>query len=141
MKQIWILAAVLFFLSACSAGVPTPTAECESCDPIDPQGGAVYITSTDLLIAESYPVQVSLHISGDLPTPCHFFSYSYQIGSVNDRFRIDVSAWSESDPNAVCAQVLEPFDENLPISMEGAAEGTYTVYLNGELAGEFKYPA
>jgi hypothetical protein len=141
MRRLWILAAVLFFLSACSAALPTSTAECESCDPIDSQGGAVYITNTDLLIAESYPVQVSLHVTGDLPTPCHSLNYSYQVGSPNDRFRIDVTAWSESDPDAICIQVLEPFEASIPISMEGAADGTYTLWLNGELVGEFSYPA
>ena len=54
-----------------------------------PAGGAVYIDTADLLIMESYPVQVALHITGNLPTPCHEFNYSYQIGTPEDRFRVD----------------------------------------------------
>jgi hypothetical protein len=128
-KLAILLLAVL--LVGC-AQTATPTDE--------PQGGAVYINSADLLIMESYPVQVMLHIIGDLPTPCHAFHYSYQIGNESDRFRIDVTAWSEADPAAMCAQVLQPFEENVSIPMGGAADGTYSVYLNGDLVGTFNYP-
>jgi hypothetical protein len=126
---ILILAALLV---SCAPAMTAPTDE--------PQGGAVYINSADLLIMESYPVQVMLHITGDLPTPCHAFHYAYQIGNDSDRFRIDVTAWSEADPAAMCAQVLQPFEENVNIPMAGAADGTYSVYLNGELVGTFNYP-
>jgi hypothetical protein len=141
MKSTLLLAAFFILITACAPSQATATPECESCDVRDPQRDAIYIDSHDLLVAESYPVQISLHITGNLPTPCHSFNYSFQIGSANDRFRIDVSAWSESDPGAVCAQVLEPFEINIPIPMEGAAEGSYTVWLNGEKVGEFSYPA
>ncbi len=131
MKHICFLFCIFILLASCSPVQPTG----------EPTGGVVYINNTDLLIMESYPVQISLHVTGDLPTPCHFFNYSYQIGSANDRFRIEVSAWSKSDPGAVCAQVLEPFEINIPIPMEDAAEGSYSVWLNGEKVGEFSYPA
>lgn len=132
MKTMKFLVA-MFLLAACApaAGVATD----------QPQGGAVYIGSAELLIMESYPVQIALRVTGDLPTPCHSFNYAYQIGSPDDRFRVNVSAWSESDPAAFCVQVLEPFEVSIPISMEGAADGAYSVWLNGELVGEFSYPA
>ena len=140
MNRILAFLVCFLFLAACSPAGPSPTAECESCDPIDPQG-AIYIDRRDLLIAESYPVQISLHITGSLPTPCHSLNYSYQIGSAADRFRIDVTAWSESDPEVVCIQVLDPLEISIPIPMDGAADGTYSVWLNGDLIGEFNYPA
>ncbi len=133
MKAYAILIALFILLTACAFAAATPDGGA--------QDVAIYIKSTDLLVAESYPVQISLHVTGDLPTPCHSFNYSYQIGSPNDRFRIDVSAWSESDPDAVCVQVLEPFDVNIAIPMEGAPQGSYSVWLNGEKIGDFSYPA
>lgn len=114
-------------LAACGPITPTPT------------GGPVYINSSDLLIMESYPVQVSLHISGELPTPCHEFRS--QVAGPDEQNRIFVTSWSEIDPNTVCIQVLEPFDLSIPIPMEGSGEASYPVYLNGELVGEFRYPA
>lgn len=105
---------------------------------MDPQRSPVYINTQDLLVAESYPVQIFLQVTGDMPTPCHEFRS--QVAEPDEQKRIYVTAWSESDPNAACVQVLEPFDESIPITIEGAAEGSYTVYLNGELVGEFNYP-
>ncbi len=103
-----------------------------------PKGGAVYIDSADLLIMESYPVQIALHIVGNLPTPCHEFRS--EVAQPDNENRIYVSAWSESDPAAMCAQVLQPFDESVGIPMDGSADGTYSVWLNGEKVGEFSYP-
>lgn len=132
MKHLTFLFILLVLsLAACAPGQATP--------PGDPQAGPVHINSTDLLVAESYPVQIFLHVTGDLPTPCHEFQS--QVAAPDEQNRIYVTAWSESDPTAICIQVLEPFNVNLPIRMEGAADGTYTVWLNGELVGEFSYPA
>jgi len=131
MKRFGFLIPFLILLAACAPSQPTATGE--------PVGGAVYINSTDLLVAESYPVQIFLHITGDLPTPCHEFRS--QVAEPDEQKRINVIVWSDSDPEMVCIQVLEPFDVNLPIPMKDAAEGSYTVWLNGELVGEFIYPA
>ena len=132
MKQLTFLVALLVLsLAACAPVQATPAG--------DPRGDAVYINSTDLLVAESYPVQIFLHITGDLPTPCH--ELRGEQSSPDEQNRIFITAWSESDPEAICVQMLEPFEVNWPIRMAGAAEGTYTVWLNGELVGEFSYPA
>jgi hypothetical protein len=98
----------------------------------------VYIDSADLLIMESYPVQVALHIVGNLPTPCH--EILFEVAGSDEQNRIFVTAWSEADPAAICAQVLQPFDESVSIPMGGAADGTYSVWLNEGLVGEFSYP-
>jgi hypothetical protein len=138
MKAITTLFLVALLLAACA---PTSGETPEPGQPTgEPQGGAVYVETADLLIMESYPVQVNLHVTGNLPTPCHSFHYAYQIGSASDRFRVDVTAWSEADPAAMCAQVLQPFDETISLPMTGAADGSYSVYLNGEFVGEFNYP-
>ena len=111
-----------------SAGSPTE----------EPKGGPVFIDSADLLIMESYPVQVALHIVGNLPTPCDEFRS--EAAEPDDQNRIFVTAWSEGDPAAICAQVLQPFDTSVSIPVSGAAIGTYSVWLNGEKVGEFSYP-
>ena len=33
--------------------------------------GEVFVDSQEILLMESYPVQVALQVSGNLPTPCH----------------------------------------------------------------------
>jgi hypothetical protein len=99
----------------------------------------IYIDSADLLIAESFPAQVRLHIMGNLPSPCHEFQFEVEAPDADNQ--IHVAAYSTIDPAAMCAQVLQPFEQTISISMEGSANGTYSVWLNGEQVGEFSYPS
>ncbi len=86
---------------------------------------------------ESFPIQVRLHVTGDLPTPCHKFQADVSEPDVENR--VDVAVYSLSNPELMCAQVLQPFDESVSVPMSGQTDGTYTVYLNGELVGQFEY--
>lgn len=118
-----ILAAVL---AACGA----PTA---------PVGqGPVYFYSADLLIMESFPIQLRLVMSGNLPTPCH--ELAYEIAEANAQNQIHVSVYTTVDPAVTCMQVLEPLYESIAIPLDGLADGEYSVWLNGEQIGEFSYP-
>ena len=132
-KRISLLGASLLLVVACTAspGEITPQAE----------DGALYLHSADVLVMESYPVQVALVIAGELPTPCHELRYHYEIQDLGDEKRIDVNAYSVADPEEICIQVLQPFEEQVSFDLRNAAEGTYAVYLNGERVGEFSYPA
>ena len=87
---------------------------------------------------ESYPIQVMLSLSGDLPTPCH--SFHADVSEPNQKNEIHVDVYSLVDPEIMCIQKIEPFVENVSIPMTGAADGTYTVWVNGKLVGEFNYP-
>jgi hypothetical protein len=100
--------------------------------------GEIYIDSARVLVMESYPIQVALLVAGNKPTPCHILRINYQ--GPDDQNRIYVEIYTEVDPDVECAQVLEPFEENIPVSMKGVEDGRYTVWLNGEQVGEFNYP-
>ena len=93
----------------------------------------VYIDSIQLLVMESYPVQIMLSLQGNLPTPCHSLRTNIQTPDTQKRIFVDV--YSVSDPDAICIQVLKPFDVNIPLGSFPA--GHYTVWVNGEKAGEF----
>lgn len=95
--------------------------------------GNVYLESTELLILESYPIQVNLYISGNLPTPCNQLRVMINDPDMDNRIYIDV--YSVSDPDKMCVQVLEPFDST--ISLGSFSPGHNEVYVNGELIGEF----
>jgi hypothetical protein len=47
-----------------------------------------------------------------------------------------VEAFSLQDPALDCIQVLQELEERLPIG--SYSEGSYSVWLNGELVGEFE---
>lgn len=93
----------------------------------------VYIQEMGLIIRESYPPQISLNLSGELPTPCH--QLRVQVEERDENNRIDVNAYSVVDPEMVCAQVLESFQANIDLGT--FPSGHYSVFVNGELAGEF----
>jgi hypothetical protein len=95
--------------------------------------GNVFIEEKGLIIRESYPPQIALSISGNLPTPCHQLrAVASQPDAEN---KIYVEVYTVVDPNMMCTQVLKPFSENIELGTFPG--GHYSVWVNGELAGEF----
>ena len=95
--------------------------------------GEFYLDNASLLIMESYPLQINLQVTGNLPTPCHHLRVT--VAPPDQDGRINVEVFSVADPNALCAQVLEPVDTSIPLG--SFPPGHYSVWVNGQLAGEF----
>ena len=95
--------------------------------------GPVYINEASLVIRESYPTQISLSMRGDVPTPCH--ELRVKIDEPNQENKITVDVSSVVNPDKACMQVLEPFQESIDVGT--FSPGHYSVWVNGELAGEF----
>ena len=95
--------------------------------------GDVTVSSSELLIMESYPLQIDLAVEGTLPTPCHQLRASVR-GPDHENI-IKVELYSLVDPNLICAQVIQAFEEKIPLG--SYPDGSYTVYLNDEWVGEF----
>ena len=95
--------------------------------------GNVYIEEKGLLIRESYPPQIALSISGNLPNPCH--ELRAVISEPDAENKIAVEVYTVVDPNIMCTEVLKPFSENIELGTFPG--GHYSVWVNGELAGEF----
>jgi len=148
-----LLVFVLVF-SACSpdANLNDPNRPVDSNDPIpvEPGNGTggsgdegkltgnVYLNDVQLMVMESYPVQVAISISGNLPTPCNELRYT--VAEPDADSQIFVEAYSVSNPDEICIEVLEPFTENISLPVQDLPDGSYTVFVNGELVGEFSYP-
>lgn len=96
----------------------------------------VYLDSSDVLLLESDPVQVRLVLRGSLPTPCH--ELRTRVSEPDEQNRIEVEVYSLADPDVICAQMLATFEEQVPLG--SFADGTYSVWVNSELAGEFSLP-
>ena len=108
-------------------------------DPLgDTVRGEIYITEKHLAILESYPVQITVNIIGDLPTPCHKFKA--EVNPPNDKNEIHLEVYTTVNTDEICVQALEPFNEFIPIPMSGKPDGIYSVWVNGEKIGEFRYP-
>jgi hypothetical protein len=93
--------------------------------------GEVWITGTDLLIMESFPIQVSLQVEGEKPTPCHeVFWTAEDTGEA-----IEITMISQVNADQSCTQVIEPFMISVPLG--SWAEESREVILNGENVGSF----
>jgi hypothetical protein len=94
--------------------------------------GEVWVTSADLRIMESFPIQVALDVSGDKPTACHEIFWTVE----DDGEVIDIDMISQIAPDQVCAQVIEPFTIVVPLG--SWADESREVDLNGEAVGSFE---
>lgn len=152
-----VLILATAFLAACSANLPNPDQPVNSQTPVvveptqgDSSGpinhaylpqpndanltrGDVLIDSSDLLIMESYPIQVALALKGNLPTPCNQLRVLASPPDAQNHIQVEV--YSVIDPERMCAQVLEPFEAN--IGLGSFPSGRYSVLVNGETIGEF----
>ena len=95
--------------------------------------GEVYLDEASLLIRESFPPQIVLVLRGNLPTPCH--ELRAEIAPPDQENNIAVEVYSVVDPDTVCVQVLEPLEEQIELGT--FPSGHYSVWVNGQLAGEF----
>ncbi|HNT25054.1 MAG TPA: hypothetical protein PKM21_11850 [Anaerolineales bacterium] len=89
------------------------------------------LAQSELLVMESFPVQATALLRGNLPDPCHQLRAVITVDEAQKR--VDIELYSLADPAKICITVLEPFEANLPLgSFSG---GDYNVYVNGELLG------
>lgn len=113
------------------SGVVAPTEQ-----PAEEQAGSgmltpaeISITNISVRVEGEDPAQVFLVITGNLPTPCHQFAYT--LGQPDAEGNLNVEVYSLVDPNAGCAQALQPFEETIDLGSFPA--GSYTIWVNGEV--------
>ena len=138
MKKITILLISLLLLgAACGDGddAASPNDTVTSDDPtttttLPPnrtEPGPAFVDSVELLLMESYPVQVMAVVEGTLPNPCHTLTWEHSEPDTDGRITLDII--SLFDPNEECIEMIEEFAENIPV---GAFEsGGYILVVNG----------
>jgi len=107
--------AALALALACSQGADAITAPAN-------------VQRIEIVILESFPVQVHVKAFGYLPDSCTTISDISQ-SREGDTFQVVIMTSRPAD--AVCAQVLVGFDEVVPLDVLGLPAGTYTVDVNG----------
>ncbi len=149
MKRIpFILISAIFILTACASVAATNTPADNGGDAITPPDGSqlpnstvnpnlkrggVYLDSAELLTLESYPLQFTLALKGNLPTPCNHLKVDVNLPDAQNKIVVDV--YSLVDPKTMCTQALQPFEENVPLG--SFPSGHYTLWLNGKQIAEF----
>jgi len=97
------------------------------CFSILPTTGLASVDEIDILILESFPVQINVIARGNLPDPCTEISEVLQERE-GDTFFITIKTYRSP---GLCIQVLAPFEEIIPLEVYGLPAGTYTVDVNG----------
>ena len=89
----------------------------------------VQVDSVDILVMESFPVQISAAVSGNLSMPCVQL-LDPAVSFMGNTF-IVVLAESTSGPGESCIALIEPFETSIPLDVLDLPAGTYTVDVNG----------
>ncbi|MCA9991878.1 MAG: hypothetical protein H6666_06710 [Ardenticatenaceae bacterium] len=137
--QTLILAGLLgLLLTACSliggepeaTATPEPTTEVSTPVPpaSEPVIGTAPVDTVDVLVLESFPVQVNVIASGNLPDGCTRLEEP-TIAQADTTFTISLPTSRPGD--AVCTEALEPYDKVIPLDVAGLPAGSYTVSVNG----------
>lgn len=89
----------------------------------------VYVDTVQVLLMESFPLQVSLSVSGNLSVPCVELLPA-AVARKGNTFTV-VLAETVLGPAESCIAVLEPFSTTVSLDVLGLAAGTYSVNVNG----------
>jgi inhibitor of cysteine peptidase len=133
-SKTWALGLMLVLLvalSACSPlsvfavdqPEPTPVAE-----PTPAYLEDVLVESIEILMLESFPVQVQVAVRGQLPDACSFIEKVEQLRG-EDQYTLTL--FNARYPNMRCAPQPTPFEENIMLDVVDLPAGTYTVDVHG----------
>lgn len=132
-------------LAACSliggeeaTTTPTETAQAQATPTLDPLTGEVVngiatVDKVDVLVLESFPVQITVVASGNLPDGCTTLS-DVVTGREGNTFTLTLN--TSRLAGAMCTEALVPYDKVVSLDVAGLPAGDYTVLVNG-VSGTF----
>ena len=91
----------------------------------------VVVEGSKVLIAQSPPSQIMLHLTGRLLTPCHQLRVAVSNPDALNKLMVEVYSVASSDP---CEATPEPFEVTVPLGSN--LKGRYTVWVNGQQISE-----
>ncbi len=127
--QAFIVGALL--LSLLFAACAPPIVDADRKPPAgSPTHEGIDIADVDILIMESFPVQVAVIVRGHLRDGCT------EIDAIRQSFDPDTDTFSINittvrDDDALCTLALVPFEEQVSLNAGPLPAGTYTVNVNG----------
>ena len=120
-----ILAMVL--LAGCTPGAPKDSGEFIR--------GEAVVDDVEIMFLESFPLGVHAVASGYLPNPCTVID-EVSIEMDGNHFKVLITNLREAE--VMCIQVIEAFEQNIPLDVYGLPAGDYTVTVNG-IDAEFTF--
>jgi inhibitor of cysteine peptidase len=96
--------------------------------------GEAVVEEIEILILESFPVQIHVIARGNLPDGCTEID-EIQEARTADGFQVTITTVRPAD--AMCTEALVPFEEVIALDVLGLPAGTYQVDVNG-VTGSFE---
>jgi inhibitor of cysteine peptidase len=126
-SQVLVIVVLLAILAAACAPITATPSPILTEDPT--MVSVATVRSIDILLLESFPLQVNAVIRGDLPDAgCTKIASIDQVREGNT-FRLTLV--TTTDPLALCAQALTPFEQVVSLDVLDLPAGTYTVEAGG----------
>jgi hypothetical protein len=128
-KSKVFLTAVLFLLLATAcAPVALPSAPIVE-QPVIPVSGTASVQSVEIEVLETNPILANAILRGQLPDAgCTTIASIDQVRAGNT---INLTVNTTTDPGALCAQALTPFEQIVSLDVSGLAPAQYVVNVNG----------
>jgi len=89
----------------------------------------VMVDAVEVLLLESFPVQVSIAVAGNKSVPCGELQ-PMAVSREGERLTV-VIAETPLGPAETCVAVLGPFELSVALDVPGLSAGTYRVDVNG----------
>ena len=86
------------------------------------------VDNIKIYIKESFPMQVDVYASGNLPDGCTKIT---DVQKVREGDIFKATIMTERPAHATCTQALVPFEHSFELDVMGLKAGTYTVNVNG----------
>lgn len=138
LRLLLLIMSILLLLMGCGNDGETPTEETAvspTGEPATPTAtasqpllGVATVDSIEVMIMESFPVQISVRVRGELPDGCTRIS---DVNTLRNGNEYNTTITTIRDADAVCTEALVPFEETIPLDVEGIPAGSYTVNVNG----------
>jgi hypothetical protein len=132
-----LIGLIAALVSACIP-VATPAAPTPADTSTAPSASVALVQSIEIQILESHPVQVNAVARGQLPDAgCTTIA---SVDQVRDGNTFKITLRTTTDPLALCAQALTPFEQVIPLDVRDLPPGEYVVNVNG-VEQSFELPA
>ena len=137
---LFIMLLLLTALAACNGSEPnaaesTPTTEVNTPTAVAPDPTTdtpiqqeATVDSIEILILESFPVQVNVRARGDLPDGCTMID---TVDTTRNGTTFDITLTTLRQTGDLCSEALVPFEETISLDVLDLEAGTYAVNVNG----------
>jgi inhibitor of cysteine peptidase len=96
--------------------------------------GTTAVETVQVMTLESFPVQIHVVAEGYLPDGCTEIN-EIKTERADNNFNVNISTKRPKD--AICTQAIVPFNETIPLDVQGLKAGNYTLNVNG-VKGSFE---